>query len=148
MLFVVVCRLWVPVAGELYSLHGILAAPGYLAQLLGLAMTVRSSARLDVLDLAGVRAVLRARRGERAAHVPLETNGLYAFVRHPLYFAWVVFVFGAPQMTMTRFVFALISSAYLAIAIPFEERSLIRTFGQSYREYQRRVRWRMIPGVF
>lgn len=147
-LFFLVCALWAFVPGELYAMPGIFAVPGYTAQALGLIVTVRSSARLDVLDLAGVRSVMQARRGEQPAHVPLETNGLYGFVRHPLYFGWLLFVFGTPHMTMTRLVFALISSGYLAIAIPFEERSLIRTFGQAYREYQHRVRWRMIPGVY
>jgi methanethiol S-methyltransferase len=147
-LFFSVCSLWAFVRGELYALHGAFAVAGYIAQVLGVIVTVRSSARLDVLDLAGVRSVMQARRGERAAHVPLETNGLYGFVRHPLYFGWLLFVFGTPHMTNTRFVFAVISSGYLAIAIPFEERSLIRTFGQAYREYQQRVRWRMIPGVY
>ena len=51
-------------------------------------------------------------------------------------------------MTLTRFTFAVVSTAYLALAIPFEERSLIETFGNEYRDYQRKVRWRMIPGLY
>ena len=126
---------------------------GYAVQLLAILLTARSSARLDVLDLAGVRPFLSARAGdpelaEGAEHVPLVTNGLYAVVRHPLYFAWMLLVFAAPHITMTRLTFAVLSTSYLAIAIPFEERSLIRVFGVDYREYQRRVRWRMIPGVY
>ena len=147
-LFLVVCTQWRPVSGEAYALHGVFAVAGYALQAAGLFVTARSSAKLDVLDLAGVRPVIRARHGEPAAHVPLETGGLYGFVRHPLYFGWALFVFGAPRMTMTRLVFAAVSTAYLAIAIPFEERSLIRTFGGAYREYRRRVRWRMIPGLY
>jgi len=57
-------------------------------------------------------------------------------------------VFGIPDMTWTRFTFAAVSSAYLAVAIPFEERALVEAFGQTYREYQRKVRWRLIPGVW
>ena len=146
-LFILVCAWWRFVPGELYQLTGLLAVPGYLVQMIGLAVTVRSSARLDVLDLAGVRPLLEP-RGTTPAHVPLETSGPYGIVRHPLYFGWVLLVFAAPHMTMTRLVFALISSSYLAIAIPLEERSLIRTFGAEYREYQTHVRWRMIPGLY
>jgi protein-S-isoprenylcysteine O-methyltransferase Ste14 len=80
--------------------------------------------------------------------VPLVTTGLYGFVRHPLYFGWMLLVCAAPHMTMTRLTFAVFSTSYLAIAIPFEERALIRVFGPQYREYQRRVRWRMLPGVY
>ena len=148
LLFIVVCAAWALVPGELYALPGVFAAAGYGVQLAGLVVTARSSAKLDVLDLAGIRAVVRAQRGDVPEHVPLETRGLYGFVRHPLYFGWLLVVFGTPHMTMTRFLFAAVSGAYLAIAIPFEERSLIRTFGEAYRDYQRQVRWRMLPGIY
>jgi methanethiol S-methyltransferase len=146
-LFVVVCAAWRHVPGELYQLSGPAAVAGYAVQLLAILLTARSSARLDVLDLAGVRPFLSARAGG-SGHVPLVTSGLYGFVRHPLYFAWMLLVLAAPHMTMTRLTFAVVSTSYLAIAIPFEERALIRLFGAEYREYQRRVRWRLIPGAY
>jgi len=148
LLFIVVCAAWRDVPGRLYELSGPAAIAGYAVQLVAILLTARSSARLDVLDLAGVRPSLTSRASGAAEHVPLVTTGLYGFVRHPLYFAWMLLVFATPQMTMTRLTFALLSTAYLAIAIPFEERALVRVFGAEYREYQRRVRWRMIPGAY
>ncbi|HET7220373.1 MAG TPA: DUF1295 domain-containing protein [Vicinamibacterales bacterium] len=147
-LFLIVCTLWQPVPGTLYRLAGPWRTVAYAVQLLGLLLTVHASRKLDVLDLAGVRPVQRAVRGDPPDHVPLETRGIYGFVRHPLYFAWAVFVFAAPDMTATRAVFAIASTAYLAIAIPWEERALIATFGDAYRAYQRSVRWRMVPGLY
>ena len=146
LLFIGVCVAWRPVPGQLYQLSGAAAVAGYTIQLVAIVLAGRSSARLDVLDLAGVRPLLAAPTG--TPHVPLVTTGLYGFVRHPLYFAWMLLVFAAPRMTMTRLTFAVLSTAYLAIAIPFEERALVRVFGAHYREYQRRVRWRMIPGLY
>ena len=144
-LFLVVCAAWRPVPGELYRLTGAAAAAAYAVHIAGILLTARGSARLDVLDLAGIRPLLTP---ANPPHVALQTSGVYAFVRHPVYFAWVLMVFGTPHMTMTRFTFAAITTAYLAIAIPREERGLIRVFGAEYREYQRRVRWRMLPGVY
>jgi protein-S-isoprenylcysteine O-methyltransferase Ste14 len=69
-------------------------------------------------------------------------------VRHPIYLGWILLVFGAPLMTMSRLVMAVVSSAYLVMAIPWEERSLIESFGDRYREYQRRVTSRLIPYVW
>jgi len=148
--FIAVCAAWRPVPGELYHVTGVLALTAYAVHVAGIVLTARGSARLDVLDLAGVRAVLPspATHEPQETHVPLQTHGVYGFVRHPVYFAWVLMVIGTPHMTMTRLTFAVISTTYLAIAIPFEERGLLDVFGSEYREYQKRVRWRMIPGVY
>jgi methanethiol S-methyltransferase len=147
-LFLLVCAFWQPVSDVLYALSGPWRWIGYAAQAAGLVLTVASSRALDVLDLAGVRQVLTAQADDAADPHPLVTGGVYGLVRHPLYFGWALFVFGAPEMTMTRFTFAAISTAYLAIAIPFEEHSLVRTFGRDYEEYRRRVKWRMLPGLY
>jgi methanethiol S-methyltransferase len=144
-LFLAVCLSWRAVPGLLYSLPGPSAIVGYLVQAAGLVLTLRSSAALGLGELAGLRA---AQGHEPAAAGSLKTSGLYGFVRHPLYFAWVLMVFGAPHMTMTRFVFAAVSTAYVAAAIPFEERGLIDAFGDEYRRYQRRVKWRILPGIY
>lgn len=148
LLFMGVCAWWRAVPGEWYRLGGGPALIGYAIQLAGMGMAVRSSARLDVLDLAGVRPLLEHRRAPKLVHVPLATTGLYGLVRHPLYLGWILLVFGAPHMTSTRLVFAVVSTTYLIVAVFFEERSLIEEFGNDYRTYRQRVRWRMVPGLF
>jgi len=144
LLFLGVCTWWQPVPGVLYALDGVWRVAAWGLQLLGVFLTLRASRALDELDLAGVRSVLRS-GGKRS---PLTTRGLYGFVRHPLYFAWALFVFSTPTMTGTRAAFAVISTAYLMIAIPWEERSLIETFGQEYEVYRQRVKTRMLPGLY
>ena len=148
LLFLIVVLAWQPVDGVVYTLHGLWRWAGYTAQAAGLLLTIRGSSAIDVLDLAGIRPVLDARRHAVPRHVPLETGGIYGLVRHPLYFGWALFVFGAPTMTGTRAVFAVTSTVYLAIAIPFEERSLVAVFGDAYRAYQQRTRWRLLPGIW
>ena len=96
-----------------------------------------------VLELAGIRQVIG-----RPSAVPLSAEGPFGLVRHPIYLGWLLIVFGTPEMTMGRLVFAVTSSAYLVLAIPWEERSLVESFGETYRAYQRQVRWRLIPGVW
>ena len=36
----------------------------------------------------------------------------------------------------------------IQLAIPWEERSLRRSFGEPYLRYMREVRWRMIPFIY
>jgi methanethiol S-methyltransferase len=147
-LFIIVCTFWQPVPGVIYRFDGVWAVPFYAIQALGVVLTLRGAAAVDPLDLAGVRPVLEdAARAVPCAAV-LETTGLYSVVRHPVYFAWVLMVFGTPVMTGTRACFAIISTLYIALAIPFEERSLVERFGRDYERYQRKVRWRLLPGIY
>jgi protein-S-isoprenylcysteine O-methyltransferase Ste14 len=148
LLFILVCWLWQPVPGVLYSIPLPWSLIGYAAQASGIALTIAGAAAVDALDLAGVRPTLLAHHGRPAPHVPLKTTGVFGLVRHPLYLAWALMVCGSPTMTGTRAVFAVISTLYLAVAIPWEERSLVHVFGVEYEKYRKKVRWRMIPFVY
>ena len=148
LLLIGVCMLWQPVSGNLYRVEWPVAVVGYVIQIIGVTITARGSSAIDVLDLAGIRRAVHGVHGRVSPTVPLQTTGVYGFVRHPLYFAWLLFVFGTPHMTLTRLEFAGLSSAYLALAIPLEERALIEAFGDEYRAYRMKVKWRMLPGVY
>jgi protein-S-isoprenylcysteine O-methyltransferase Ste14 len=139
-LLVFVCAAWQPIGGELYRRAGAAAAPFLAVQLLGVWLTIRSVRLIDPLELAG----LHHRRPDDA----LQIVGPYRLVRHPIYLGWVLMAFGTPHMTGDRLAFAVITTLYLAIAIPWEERGLIRVFGEDYRRYRRQVRWRMLPYVY
>jgi len=143
-MFAGVCWWWMPVPGQVYRLEGYWRWLGWGVQASGVLLAGVGSRALDVLDLAGVRPVLTA----SAAHVPLKTSGIFAMVRHPIYFGWALLTFGAPDMTATRALFAVVSTAYLALAIPWEERALIRTFGSEYEAYRLKTRRRMLPGLY
>ncbi|HEV3141902.1 MAG TPA: isoprenylcysteine carboxylmethyltransferase family protein, partial [Vicinamibacterales bacterium] len=139
-LLFVVCILWRPIGGDLYRVDGAGAIALAAVQMLGVVFIARSVALIDALDLAGIRI--------SRADSSLQTSGPYRWVRHPLYLGWMLLVFGAAHMTADRFAFAAISSTYLLVAVPWEERSLRQSFGNSYADYQRRVRWRVIPYVY
>ena len=140
LLLIMVCACWAPIGGELYRMNGGWRALGGAVQLYGVWMIIQSVRGIDPLELAGIRR--EAKRG------PLQIRGPYALVRHPLYFGWVVAVFATAHMTGDRLAFAAITSLYLVIAIPWEERSLARSFGADYTRYAREVRWRIIPFIY
>jgi protein-S-isoprenylcysteine O-methyltransferase Ste14 len=100
--------------------------------------TLRSAVVIDAFELAGIR---QSKASE------FKTDGPYGWVRHPIYLGWIVMVFAAGTMTMTRLVFAVVSSVYLVIAIPFEERTILRS-ASAYGEYARRVPWKLIPRIY
>jgi protein-S-isoprenylcysteine O-methyltransferase Ste14 len=51
-------------------------------------------------------------------------------------------------MTVTRLTFAVVSCAYVLIAIPFEERSMRAGARHAHRQYEGQVRWRLIPWLY
>lgn len=147
-LLLVVCAAWQPLPGALYH-HGGVSAVAHLAIVgLGIALTVLGARRLDPLDLAGIPQAAERASTEGPPKEELVVSFPYNLVRHPIYFGWVLVVFGVPHMTWSRLLMACLSTAYLVAAIPWEERGLTRIFGPAYEAYRRRVRWRMIPFVY
>ena len=155
-LFIAVCAWWRPVAGAVWQIDQPAAAWSIrVAQLVGVWLTLRSALMIDFLELSGVRQIGRVGRAVGAPSEPdtarptdFKTAGPYGWVRHPIYLGWLLLVFAVPHMTRTRFVFAVTSSVYLLIAIPFEERSLRRSSGGAYDRYIREVPWKLVPRIF
>lgn len=73
--------------------------------------------------------------GERKPE-KLVTDGLYAYVRHPLYTAGLVFIWFSDQMTVNRLALFAVFTLYIVIGAYFEERKLLRDFGQVYADYK------------
>ncbi len=76
----------------------------------------------------------------------LVTDGLYAYVRHPLYTAGLIFIWFSPEMTLNRLVLWSIFSIYILIGAYFEERKLLVDFGSEYARY-RSMTPMLIPGL-
>jgi methanethiol S-methyltransferase len=143
LLAIAMCLFWQPIAGLLYQVDGLWRILFWGVQAAGAAVTLRAASALSALELAGIhQASGRQRTG------PLKVVGPFRMVRHPIYLGWIMMVGVAPTMTANRALFAVISSLYLILAIPWEERSLAAAHGEPYREYQRSVRWRLLPGVW
>ena len=145
-----VCYAWRAVPGVLWQVASPWNWPLVTVQLAGIWWTLRSAAVIDAFDLAGVRQVSNPKSqnpNPNTQTVEFKTDGPYGWVRHPIYLGWIVIVFSVGTMTMTRFVFAAISSLYLVIAIPFEERTLLAQ-SPDYRNYMRRVQRKLIPGLY
>jgi methanethiol S-methyltransferase len=140
LLLIVVCAAWRPIGGDLYRAAPILEPAFVGLQLAGLLVIARAVSAIDPLELAGIRTA--------ASRDALQTSGVYRLVRHPVYLGWVMVVFGTSHLTGDRLAFAALSTTYLMLAVPWEERSLVRAFGEDYVRYQRTVRWRIVPFIY
>ena len=74
----------------------------------------------------------------------LQTGGLYRFMRHPLYFFSIIFLWTFPVMSARYAVFAIVVTAYFLIGSRIEEKQMLLLFGDTYRDYQESTSW-MLP---
>jgi protein-S-isoprenylcysteine O-methyltransferase Ste14 len=140
LLFIAVCAAWRPVGGDIYHHTGIVAVVHGVLQALGAVIIVQTVRLIDPLELAGIRLHPNADA--------LQIVGPYRWVRHPIYAGWLLLTFGAAHLTGDRLSFAIISTLYLLIAMPYEERSLRKSFGDKYEAYCALVRYRLVPYVY
>jgi protein-S-isoprenylcysteine O-methyltransferase Ste14 len=93
----------------------------------------------DLGRLAGTRQVRNHfRRLAEPEDEPLRTGGLHRFVRHPLYSAGFLILWGRAADPF-GFATALWGSLYLIVGARFEEGKLLRLYGAAYAGYRRRV---------
>jgi len=77
----------------------------------------------------------------------LVVDGLYYWVRHPIYLFSLVFIWLIPVMTMNTLGLNLGLTVYLFIGIWFEERKLEVAFGERYTVYKQHTPM-LFPGLF
>ncbi len=132
--------LWQPMGGVIWSAQSELARVALLALGgLGWLIVLLATFLINHFDLFGLRQVWLFARGRDYFPLRFQTPVLYRFVRHPLYVGWLMAFWFTPTMTVAHLVFAATTTAYILVAIQFEERNLIDEHGENYREYRRRV---------
>lgn len=132
--------LWQPIGGVVWNveqpalrmvLYGLFA--------LGFAIVLLSTFLINHFDLFGLRQVYLYLRGKEYAQLRFGTPLLYRHVRHPLYLGWLLAFWATPTMTIAHLVFAIATTVYIFMAIQFEEKDLLDTFGDDYRRYRENV---------
>ena len=95
----------------------------------------------DVLSFAGLRQLFQEEETGS-----LVTSGLYRSVRHPLYTFSLLILWLSPSMSINAFIVYAAFTVYILIGIVFEERKLVREFGNVYLEYKSRTPM-LFPGL-
>ncbi|MBY0460238.1 MAG: hypothetical protein K2V38_23225 [Gemmataceae bacterium] len=130
--------LWRPVGGSVWELAGAARLAVYAAFALGWVLVFVSTLLIDHFDLFGLRQVWQFARGREYTPPAFTTPWLYRVVRHPLYVGWLVVLWAAPTMTVSHLLFAAVTTAYILLAIGWEERDLIAAHPE-YAGYRARV---------
>jgi methanethiol S-methyltransferase len=105
----------------------------------GVGLVLYSTFLIDHFDLFGLRQVVLAFRRRPYVEKRFATPSLYRIVRHPLYVGWIVMFWAAPTMSAGHFLFSLVMTGYILVAIPLEERDLADVLGEPYRRWRERT---------
>ncbi len=120
---------------------------GYALLAVGGVLMLVSFSGFDVSEFLGFAYLKPAEPGKQVE--TLRTTGLYAWVRHPLYFATFVLIAGFFLMKPTelRLMTLLFIYIYTYIGARLEERKLVQLFGEPYIVYMQRVKM-LVPFLF
>jgi len=132
--------LWQPLGGVVWSVENSLGRIILRVMFaFGWGLVLFSTFLINHFDLFGLRQVWLYLRGRPYTTLRFGTPGPYRLVRHPLYVGWLFAFWSTPTMTLAHLLFSIATTAYILLAIQFEERDLAREHGEAYESYRRSV---------
>jgi protein-S-isoprenylcysteine O-methyltransferase Ste14 len=131
---------WQPLGGVIWSVED--PAGRFVLRALfafGWGLVLFSTFLINHFDLFGLRQVWRNLLGLPEGGLRFATPWPYRVIRHPLYLGWLFAFWMTPLMTLAHLLFSVATTAYILLAIQFEERDLVREHGDAYEAYRRSV---------
>lgn len=131
---------WQPIPTLVWNI-----GPGFWSAVLtalffaGIVIVFIATFLINHFELFGLQQVWHRFRGSAVPAPVFRTPLFYKFVRHPIYLGFLLAFWSTPTMTVGHLLFAGVWTGYIFIAIGYEERDLVRHFGQAYVDYMSRV---------
>jgi methanethiol S-methyltransferase len=131
---------WQPMPSVVWSVTSPLWGGALMAVFfLGFALVLLSTFMINHFELFGLlQGWLGFKKKQPSAPV-FGMPYLYKYIRHPLYLGFILAFWSTPHMTVGHLLFASIWTAYIFVAIGYEERDLIAVFGDKYHDYMDKV---------
>jgi len=140
LVLIILFLMWRPMTMTIWSVGNPIAANLiWILFAAGWAIVLLSTFLLSHFELFGLHQVWSHSRGTNIPEPQFRQPLLYRWVRHPLYAGFFLAFWATPQMSAGHLLLALGMSAYMLIAIRYEERDMVGLFGKDYVDYQDRV---------
>jgi protein-S-isoprenylcysteine O-methyltransferase Ste14 len=107
--------------------------------IIGIGYVLATSFVTNHFELFGLRQPWLYCTGRAYTPIQFKQAWMYRYSRHPMMLGLIVAFWATPEMSATRFVLAALLTIYIFVGIRFEERSLIKEFGDTYRNYQKTI---------
>ncbi len=140
LVLIVLFLMWRPLPMPIWSVGN--SAAAYMVWALfaaGWGIVLLSTFLLSHFELFGLHQVWSHSRGTSLPDPQFRQPFFYRWVRHPLYAGFFLAFWATPQMSAGHLLLAIGMSAYMLIAIRYEERDMVGLFGDDYVAYQGRV---------
>ncbi len=128
----------------LFTQHFLLVTAGLTLAAAGIMIMIVAFRYYDMKEFLGIRQL----SGDPAGN-DFQGSGILSYVRHPLYSGSILSVFGyfifAP--TIPNLIMGICLTGYFLVGIRFEEKKLIREYGERYIQYKKQVP-ALIPRLF
>ena len=145
LVLIVLFTFWRPIEGTLWDARGTaLELPLWVAFFAGWGIVLLSTFLLNHFELFGLQQAWFHMRGRQAQPPQLRQPLFYKWVAHPLYSGFFLAFWATPVMSYGHLLLALGMSAYMLIAIGYEERDLVGHYGDDYVRYRKGV-GKLIP---
>lgn len=135
-----VCCQWRATEGTAWSVDN----PTIAATLIGIyaigwLFSVAATFQINHFDLMGLKQVTDNFRDKPEAAPFFVERWFYRYVRHPIQTGVLIGIWATPHMTITHLMMSVLMTTYIFIGLHYEEKSLVDSLGDTYRDYQKRV---------
>ncbi len=138
---------WQPLTGTIWEVEAAWASLilqwGFW---LGWLILFLSTWMIDHFNLFGLKQVYHNLKGMEAKPPQFMEPGFYKFVRHPLMLGFLIAFWSIPHMTVGHLIFSSGMTLYILVGVYYEEKAMVRRFGEDYEDYRKRVP-RFFPGL-
>lgn len=130
-------KFWQPIPGTVWNVEneaGRIVLQGLF--FVGWGIVLISTFLINHFDLFGLRQVWLYLRNKPYEPLGFRTPVFYRHVRHPIYMGFILGFWATPHMTYAHLFFAIMTLAYILVAIQLEERDLVDMHGEQYQVYR------------
>lgn len=131
---------WQPIEGTLWHVQNPVGSAILTGvYIFGWVLAVVATFVINHFELFGLQQAYVNLRDEPMPKPYFTKRFLYRVVRHPLQLGILIGTWVTPNMSLTHLFLSITMTAYILIALYFEERDLVAALGEEYEEYRTQV---------